>query len=114
MPDTAAMDSLAPETPLGLTERETGRKWVINAQCSASVGRSAQNDIWLFHFAENRTLSRVHATFLYRDKRWYLRDNHSRYGTTIDGHLLTSNVPCLLRPGNVIRFGDSCTFIVDG
>ena len=77
-----------------------GEHWLIGK-------RRAEVDICL----EKSTVSRLHARIVRRQEEYYLEDLNSRNGTWINGCMLDSGQPQLLKDGDEIVFADyRCTF----
>lgn len=77
-----------------------GEHWLIGK-------RKAEVDICL----EKSTVSRLHARIFCRQEAYYLEDLNSRNGTRLNGHMLDSGQPQLLKDGDEIVFADyRCTF----
>lgn len=77
-----------------------GEHWLIGK-------RRSEVDICL----EKSTVSRLHARIFYRQEEYYLEDLNSRNGTRLNGHMLDSSQPQLLKDGDEIVFADyRCTF----
>ena len=60
------------------------------------------------HYAlfDNNRISRSHATFLYEQGKYYIRDNQSRNGTSLNGRSLVPLQPVELKDGDEIRLYD--------
>lgn len=69
---------------------------------SIAVGRSTGNDIVL----DTTAISRYHITLTVDDQQVHLRDLESVNGTYVDGVLLATNEPFVLRGGEEIQIGD--------
>lgn len=67
------------------------------------LGRSAACGITL----EDRTVSGEHASLLWRDGRWQLRDLGSSNGTTVDGQPVAPGQPHTLAAGARVRLGSA-------
>ena len=77
-----------------------GDHWLIGK-------RRAEVDICL----EKSTVSRLHARIFCRQEEYYLEDLNSRNGTRLNGCMLDSGQPQLLKDGDEIVFADyRCTF----
>ena len=77
-----------------------GEHWLIGK-------RRAEVDICL----EKTTVSRLHARIFCRQEEYFLEDLNSRNGTWLNGHILNSGQPQLLKDGDEIVFADyRCTF----
>jgi pSer/pThr/pTyr-binding forkhead associated (FHA) protein len=66
-----------------------------------TIGRSAGCHVRL----QERSVSRLHATFLRTKRGTYLRDEQSSVGTMVNGGRIPAGVPVLLNPGDVIQVG---------
>lgn len=69
------------------------RKDVIN------VGQSTVSDL---SFQDKKTISRMHATFYYENKTWFLKDNNSKNGTWLNGTLIQPGKKYQLAADDVI------------
>lgn len=60
------------------------------------------------HYAiyDNNKISRSHATFLCENGQYFIRDNQSRNGTTLNGQALLPLQPAKLSDGDEIRLYD--------
>ncbi len=67
-----------------------------------TVGRTANNDIVL----RDVTVSRLHAFFRHRDKKWVVADGGSKNGTRLDGVALEPRRERDVGSGQVVRIGD--------
>ena len=65
-----------------------------------TLGRSRENGIVL----DNPYVARSQATFTCREGQWYLRDNGTRNGTTLNGKQLEAERDYRIHPGDVIGF----------
>lgn len=87
------------ERSLRLKLRSTGA--VLTASgWQVTLGRSRENGIVL----ENPYVARSQATFTCREGQWYLRDNGTRNGTTLNGKQLETEREYRIHPGDVIGF----------
>lgn len=87
------------ESTLGLKLRSTGQ--VLRASgWQVTLGRSRECGIVL----ENPYVARSQATFTCREGQWYLRDNGSRNGTTLNGTTLEADREYRIHPGDIIGF----------
>jgi FHA domain len=96
-----------------LTERETGKKFVITPENlkEAVIGRKNQQtgfspaiDLSPFE-AHKYGVSRRHATISYRDNWLILIDHNSTNGTFLNGHRLVPEQPRVIRDKDTIRIG---------
>ena len=53
---------------------------------------------------DNPYVARSQATFTCRDGQWYLRDNGTKNGTTLNGKLLEADREYRIHPEDVIGF----------
>jgi hypothetical protein len=65
-----------------------------------TLGRSRDCDMVL----KNPYVARSQATFTCRDGQWYVRDNGSRNGTTLNGRQLEADREYRIHPGDVLCF----------
>ena len=96
-----------------LTERETGKKFVIGHDDlrEAVIGRTNQQtgysptiDLSPLE-AHKYGVSRRHATISYRDNWLILIDHNSTNGTFLNGHRLVPEQPRVIRDKDTIRIG---------
>jgi hypothetical protein len=64
------------------------------------VGRQEGTDVRV----DDRSVSRRHAEFFFRDGRWFVKDLDSRYGTFVNGRQV-KEAPACLEPGSKVQFG---------
>jgi predicted component of type VI protein secretion system len=76
-----------------------GREYELRA--SVSIGRDAENDLVF----ESPTVSRRHASVMFRDGRWWIEDRGSYNGTYLNGARLQPGVPLPLRHTDQIQLG---------
>lgn len=77
-----------------------GEHWLIGKQ-------RTEVDICL----EKSTVSRLHARIYRKERTYYIEDLNSRNGTRLEGQLINSGQPEVLKDGSEIIFADvSCTF----
>lgn len=97
-------------SPMASLKHETSpRRFTLGA--GTMVGRSSACTLVL----EMPKVSGRHASILWADERWVLRDLGSRNGTFIDGKRLESGARAVIAAGAVIGFAaDRWTFIDDG
>lgn len=72
-----------------------------------TIGRSRECDCVITH----SSVSRVHARLFHESGHWGIEDRHSRYGTFVNGTRMTRVV---LRPDDLIRFGNGPQFVFGG
>jgi len=87
------------ESGLRLKLRSTGEV-LTAAGWQVTLGRSRENGIVL----DNPYVARSQATFTCRDGQWYLRDNGTKNGTTLNGKLLEADREYRIHPEDVIGF----------
>ena len=96
-----------------LTERETGKKFIISQDdlSEAIIGRTNQQTgfspaIDLASLEGHKYgVSRRHATISYRDNWLILIDHNSTNGTFLNGHRLVPEQPRVIRDKDTIRIG---------
>jgi hypothetical protein len=67
------------------------------------IGRVPESDIY---FPEDRLVSRLHATILYEDGQYVLRDEGSANGTLVNNQPLEKSTNWTLRDGDQVLIGD--------
>jgi hypothetical protein len=67
-----------------------------------TVGRTPNNDVVL----RDVTVSRLHAFFRHRDKKWVIADGGSKNGTRLDGVPLEPRRERDVESGQLVRIGD--------
>lgn len=72
-----------------------------------TVGREKYNDIII----ENKYISRNHAEFRYVNNRWFVKDNNSTEGTTVNGEKLIPEKYYLLYKDDVLEFAGEEKYI---
>ena len=82
-------------------QTDAAREFVLPAGGSATIGRSAANDV---HIPEKR-VSRHHAVVNCEDGRFSLNDLGSTNGTAVNSQLLLEGQAHLLHDGDTIVFG---------
>jgi NADPH-dependent 2,4-dienoyl-CoA reductase/sulfur reductase-like enzyme/pSer/pThr/pTyr-binding forkhead associated (FHA) protein/CRP-like cAMP-binding protein/Fe-S-cluster-containing hydrogenase component 2 len=80
------------EVPLNMFDREQ----------PITIGRQADATLLI----EHNTVSRRHAEIRYVQDQYVLRDVASSYGTLVNGHKLDKTDTHVLRPNDLLRFGD--------
>jgi hypothetical protein len=83
------------------TGQVTGEPHVIMSAGQASVGRTAQSDVWL----GERHVSRAHAQLGRTDSGWTLTDVGSTWGTFVNGRAIVPREAHSIRAGDVVEFG---------
>jgi hypothetical protein len=86
------------DSPPGGHRQLLALDWSGN-QTELSVGRHLSCDVVF----SDLTVSRRHATLIFRDGRWIVRDLESKNGTMVNGLRVGR---CELRPGDRIALGD--------
>jgi len=81
--------------------KQQGQSWVLNPGQACTIGRSSQCAITL----DDPAASRVHAQIAERGGRFFVSDNGSANGTTVDGTAIVGEHA--LSDGDVIGIGDS-------
>lgn len=83
---------------------ESGRRLTLSTTTVVGRGgaRAHEGDLVI----DNLRISSTHANFLWRHRKWWIRDTASRNGTQLNGKRLNSRDEPL-RPGDVITFGGS-------
>jgi len=67
---------------------------------AVNIGRDSSNDIVI----PEKIISSLHATIEYRDGHYYLEDNRSTNGTSINNEVIKENSPVRLKSGDKIHF----------
>lgn len=95
-----------PETPLawlvGKGGKFEGKRFSIDKE-QYQIGRNSSNDLCL---KDDDYVSGNHASIKYMDNNLFLYDLNSRNGTFVNDKKITG-VPCVLRKGDHLRFGNS-------
>lgn len=84
-----------------LSGSEEGQEFGLKGRDSVSVGRSDENDFIL----SDSSVSRRHATFTFKNNKWFVRDESSRNGSFINENKIDQNHDVELENLKVIRFG---------
>ena len=104
--DTEATVFMAPpEKRAMLTRLATNEMFTISSRTGAVIGRKPENTIAL----SNRLVSGTHARIFFKDGSFWLEDQHSTNGTTVNGQPLAANSPVQLSDGAKIVFADEQT-----
>ena len=104
--DTEATVFMAPpEKRAMLTRLATNEMFTISSRTGAVIGRKPENTIAL----SNRLVSGTHARIFFKDGAFWLEDQHSTNGTTVNGQPLAANSPVQLSDGAKIVFADEQT-----
>ena len=104
--DTGATVFMAPaEKRAMLTRLATNEMFTISSRTGAVIGRKPENTIAL----SNRLVSGTHARIFFKDGAFWLEDQHSTNGTTVNGQPLAANSPVQLSDGAKIVFADEQT-----
>ena len=104
--DTEATVFIAPpEKRAMLTRLATNEMFTISSRTGAVIGRKPENTIAL----SNRLVSGTHARIFFKDGAFWLEDQHSTNGTTVNGQPLAANSPVQLSDGAKIVFADEQT-----
>jgi hypothetical protein len=99
-----------------LVFKECDKEIAIPFRAQVILGRkdkSSKNfpDVDLTDLDKDRITSRRHASFIYLNGQYYLRDLGSMNGTFVNGVRLESNTDNLLKYGDEVMFGQMvCTF----
>jgi len=93
-----------------LTSKTTGETIQIQKE-QFDAGRFPEVD--LRFSKEHIMIARIHATFMYKDKCWYIRDNYSTNGTWLNDGKLQPGENYLLAEGDEIDFAHSETMVVE-
>lgn len=104
-PDASAAASTkatAPSTPAGLAlvRSDTSERWDLGA-ATVTIGRASDQTVTV----DDTRVSRQHATVAPHRSGWAVTDVGSSNGTTVNGRLLTPNVPQALSAGDRIGIG---------
>jgi serine/threonine-protein kinase len=100
-PEIAAL----PETAVYLQCVKTGQRFPVQGR-SALIGRSAEADIDLSSLVGSHATSRIHANMWRNHKgEYWLKDEHSRNGTIVNGVMLAGGKRVLLGNGSELQFG---------
>lgn len=84
-----------------LVRVSTGEKIAIT-KAEFRIGRSEQRTDYCIK--NNTGVSNVHATVLYKNSQYYIKDNHSTNGTYVNGEKISADGSIIkLRSGSVIR-----------
>lgn len=104
--DTGETVFMAPaEKRAMLTRMATNEMFTISSRTGAVIGRKPENTIAL----SNRLVSGTHARIFFKDGAFWLEDQHSTNGTTVNGQPLAANSPVQLPDGAKIVFADEQT-----
>lgn len=104
--DTGATVFMAPaEKRAMLTRMATNEMFTISSRTGAVIGRKPENTIAI----SNRLVSGTHARIFFKDGAFWLEDQHSTNGTTVNGQPLAANCPVQLPDGAKIVFADEQT-----
>ena len=104
--DTGATVFMAPpEKRAMLTRLATNEMFTISSRTGAVIGRKPENTIAI----SNRLVSGTHARIFFKDGAFWLEDQHSTNGTTVNGQPLAANSPVQLSDGAKIVFADEQT-----
>ena len=104
--DTGETVFMAPaEKRAMLTRMATNEMFTISSRTGAVIGRKPENTIAL----SNRLVSGTHARIFFKDGAFWLEDQHSTNGTTVNGQPLAANCPVQLPDGAKIVFADEQT-----
>jgi pSer/pThr/pTyr-binding forkhead associated (FHA) protein len=88
--------------------REPGRSRIVTISTDTDVGRDADDGLLL----DDPTVSRRHLRLEPTGSGLVAVDLGSANGTTVDGERLTE--PRILRPGNVVRLGETELVVFEG
>lgn len=89
-----------PAVATGLVRTDTGERIALAGR-AITIGRAAERTIVI----DDTRVSRAHATVAPGRNGWAITDTGSSNGTTVNGRLLTPNVPQPLSPGDAIGIG---------
>ena len=104
--DTGETVFMAPaEKRAMLTRMATNEMFTISSRTGAVIGRKPESTIAL----SNRLVSGTHARIFFKDGAFWLEDQHSTNGTTVNGQPLAANSPVQLPDGAKIVFADEQT-----
>lgn len=104
--DTGETVFMAPaEKRAMLTRMATNEMFTISSRTGAVIGRKPESTIAI----SNRLVSGTHARIFFKDGAFWLEDQHSTNGTTVNGQPLAANSPVQLPDGAKIVFADEQT-----
>ena len=104
--DTGETVFMAPaEKRAMLTRMATNEMFTISSRTGAVIGRKPESTIAL----SNWLVSGTHARIFFKDGAFWLEDQHSTNGTTVNGQPLAANSPVQLSDGAKIVFADEQT-----
>lgn len=104
--DTGETVFMAPaEKRAMLTRMATNEMFTISSRTGAVIGRKPESTIAI----SNRLVSGTHARIFFKDGAFWLEDQHSTNGTTVNGQPLAANSPVQLSDGAKIVFADEQT-----
>lgn len=104
--DTGETVFMAPaEKRAMLTRMATNEMFTISSRTGAVIGRKPESTISI----SNRLVSGTHARIFFKDGAFWLEDQHSTNGTTVNGQPLAANSPVQLPDGAKIVFADEQT-----
>lgn len=89
------------------TSRALGRdEWPLPTSRPSLIGRSdTSTGAAHIDLAADRRVSRRHAQIWFEDESWWIKDLHSRVGTSIGSRPLTPGAPTAIEPGAPIAIG---------
>ena len=88
-----------------LIRQDNDDRIVIN-KANYKIGKSAE--MCDYAITDNKTISRVHAEILLKNNQVYVVDKKSTNKTYVNGNLVQSEVPTLIKNGDEIKFSNVC------
>ena len=84
---------------IGLNEEFQGQSFRLDSEVFR-LGRAESNDLAM----DDSLVSGSHCYFVFRDERWYVVDDHSTNGTSVNG---TEVLESVLNDGDVVTVGET-------
>lgn len=89
--------------PVGILSRRRNMQEVEVSGYEFVIGKSVTGN---FCIADNKAISRVHATIIYRDSEYYIRDENSTNHSYLNDRMLEPRQEEMLQNGDVIKLAD--------
>lgn len=100
---TLSQDKQSENRQSSLCRMDTGESIPLSRQALRLGKASEQVD---YCITDNPAVSRYHAAIVYKEKRYYIVDNHSTNHTKVNGSVIPPNFPVALENGDLISLAD--------